>query len=57
MKLSKNLVVALLISNASSRPVVESVKELVSHAPTMGYIKNKIDRMDALRPKLDSAQE
>lgn len=57
MKLSKNLVVALLISNASSRPVVDSVKDLVSHAPTMGYIKNKIDRMDALRPKIDSAQD
>ena len=57
MKLSKRLVVALLLSSASSRPVVDSVKELVSHAPTMGYIKNKIDRMDALKPKLESAQD
>lgn len=57
MKLSKNLVIALFLGNASSRPVVDSVKDLVSNAPAMGYIQNKINRMEALRPRLDSAQD
>ena len=55
MKLPKNIVIALLLSSTSSRPVADSVRDLASHAPAMGYIKNKIDRMDALRPRLDSA--
>ena len=56
MKLSKNLVIALFVSDASAyKPVVETVKELVSHAPEMGYIQNKINRMEDLRPKLQSA--
>jgi uncharacterized membrane protein YkgB len=45
MKLS---VISLFLGSSSSRYVVDSVKELVSNAPAMGYIQNKINRMEAL---------
>jgi uncharacterized membrane protein YkgB len=57
MNLSKNLVIALFLGTSTARPTVDSVKDLVSNAPAMGYIQNKINRMEALKPKLDSAQD
>ena len=58
MKLSKNLVIALLLANTcDGRPVVDSIKDLVSNAPRIGYIQNKINKMEALKPKIESAND